>query len=183
MGSLGQYAGEKSFVQDVLIENVWMLNGQHGARLKTWAGPDVGYGFINNVTFRNVWNANNEYSAFIDSCYFNIDTETCAQYPSGMNITNILFQNFTGSTSGKFGNAVASLTCSTNPDAVCENIRFENFDVTSPCGGKPVVICDGISGDIGIECVSASSAEAKAALAANCTAPMATASPFPVRPY
>lgn len=183
MGSLGQYAGEKSFVQDVLIENVWMLNGQHGARLKTWAGPDVGYGFINNVTFRNVWNANNEFSAFIDSCYFNIDSETCAQYPSGMNITNILFQNFTGTTSGKYGNAVASLTCSTNPDAVCENIRFENFDVTSPCGGKPVVICDGITGDIGIECVSASSTEAKAALAANCTAPMASASPFPVRPY
>lgn len=28
MGSLGQYAGEKSFIQDVVIENVWMLNGQ-----------------------------------------------------------------------------------------------------------------------------------------------------------
>lgn len=28
MGSLGQYAGEKSFVQDVVIENVWLLNGQ-----------------------------------------------------------------------------------------------------------------------------------------------------------
>jgi galacturan 1,4-alpha-galacturonidase len=28
MGSLGQYKGEKSFVQDVVIENVWLLNGQ-----------------------------------------------------------------------------------------------------------------------------------------------------------
>ena len=42
MGSLGQYKGEYSYVQDVVIENVWMLNGQHGARIKTWAGPDVG---------------------------------------------------------------------------------------------------------------------------------------------
>lgn len=55
-----------------MIENVWLLNGQHGARLKSWAGPNVGYGYINNVTFRNFWNANNEYAAFLDSCYFNV---------------------------------------------------------------------------------------------------------------
>lgn len=55
-----------------MIENIWLLNGQHGARLKSWAGPDVGYGYINNVTFRNFWNANNEYAAFLDSCYFNV---------------------------------------------------------------------------------------------------------------
>lgn len=72
MGSIGQYAGEKSIIEDVVIENVWLLNGQHGARLKTWAGPNVGYGYINNVTFRNFWNANNEYAAFLDSCYFNV---------------------------------------------------------------------------------------------------------------
>lgn len=71
MGSIGQYAGEKSIIEDVVIENVWLLNGQHGARLKSWAGPNVGYGYINNVTFRNFWNANNEYAAFLDSCYFN----------------------------------------------------------------------------------------------------------------
>jgi hypothetical protein len=28
MGSVGQYAGEKSFIRDVVIENVWLLNGQ-----------------------------------------------------------------------------------------------------------------------------------------------------------
>jgi galacturan 1,4-alpha-galacturonidase len=72
MGSVGQYAGEKSFIRDVVIENVWLLNGQHGARIKTWAGPTVGYGFVDNVTFRNFWNANNEYTAFLDSCYFNV---------------------------------------------------------------------------------------------------------------
>lgn len=55
-----------------MIENIWMLNGQFGARLKSWAGPNVGYGYINNVTFRNFWNANNEYAAYLDSCYFNV---------------------------------------------------------------------------------------------------------------
>ena len=52
MGSLGQYLGEKSFVKDVVIENIWLLNGDNGARIKSWAGPDVGYGFVDNVTFR-----------------------------------------------------------------------------------------------------------------------------------
>jgi galacturan 1,4-alpha-galacturonidase len=52
MGSIGQYAGEMSFIRDVHIENMWMLDGQHSARLKSWAGPNVGYGFIDNVTFK-----------------------------------------------------------------------------------------------------------------------------------
>lgn len=75
MGSIGQYAGEKSFIQDVVIENVWLLNGQHGARLKSWAGPDVGYGYMDNITFRNFWHADNEYAAYLDSCYFNVSVE------------------------------------------------------------------------------------------------------------
>ncbi|KAI9331551.1 exo-polygalacturonase [Zopfochytrium polystomum] len=172
MGSIGQYGGEKSFIQDVVIENVWLLNGQHGARIKTWAGPNVGYGFVNNITFRNFWNANNDYSAFIDSCYFNINATTCAQYPSQVNITNVLFENFSGYTSGKNGRAVASLTCS--PNAVCQNIQFKNFNVTSPCGSKqPVVICNGIKGDIGLPCYNSSAPEAVAALKDKCTTSLA----------
>ncbi|KAK3985476.1 exo-polygalacturonase [Cladorrhinum sp. PSN332] len=172
MGSIGQYSGEKSFIRDVVIENVWLLNGQHGARIKAWAGPDVGYGFVDNITFRNFWNANNEYTAFLDSCYFNINATTCAQYPSKMNITNILFENFTGYTSGKYGRAVARLSCS--PNAVCENIRFKNFNITTPCGGEPIAICDGIKGDIGIPCFNSTSSEATVALKAKCTTAMAS---------
>ncbi|KAK1836853.1 ADP-ribosylation factor 6 [Podospora conica] len=178
MGSIGQYKGEKSFIKDVHIENVWMLNGQHSARLKTWAGEDAGYGFVDNVTFKNFWNGNNEYAAFLDSCYFNIETARCAKYPSRVNITNVVFENMSGSTSGKFGNAVARLTCS--PNAVCSNIQFKNFTVTSPCGGQPVVICDGIHGDIGVPCVSSTSTEAKAALAKKCSGEKAS---LPGRPW
>jgi galacturan 1,4-alpha-galacturonidase len=65
---------------------------------------------------------------------------------------------------------------------VCENIKFKNFDIKTPCGGKPVVICDGVS-DIGMDCVSATSKEAKAALANKCTAPAASVSPFKVRKF
>jgi len=102
-----------------------------------------------------------------------INETTCAQYPSHMNISNILFENFSGYTSGKYGQVIARLTCSTNPNAVCDNIRFRNFTVTSPCGGQPVVICDGIKGGIGIPCVQSNSTEAKAALKATCKTPQA----------
>lgn len=72
MGSIGQYTGEMDIIENVYIENVWMLNSQFGGRLKTWAGPDVGYGYINNVTFKNFYNAGNQYAAYLDSCYFNV---------------------------------------------------------------------------------------------------------------
>ncbi|KAK1482262.1 glycosyl hydrolase family 28 [Colletotrichum tamarilloi] len=174
IGSLGQYAGEMSYVKDVHIENVWMLNGDYsGARIKTWAGPNVGYGFVDNITYKNFWVARMDYGVILDSCYFNINETTCEQYPSGMNVSNVLFENFTGYTSGIYGNAVAKLTCSTNPDAVCHNIKFKNFNVTSPCGGEPVIICDGVDGGIDTPCVSIDSDEAKAALAARCQTPLA----------
>lgn len=93
-----------------------------------------------------------------------------------MNISDILFENFTGSTSGRYGRAIVSFTCSTSPDAVCENIKVKNFNVTSPCGGPVIGICDGIQGGIGddIPCYSADSEEATAALADTCEAPQAT---------
>jgi galacturan 1,4-alpha-galacturonidase len=91
-------------------------------------------------------------------------------------------ENFTGYSSGKYGDAVARLTCSTSKDAVCENIKFKNFNIKTPCGGKPVILCDGVK-DIGVDCVSATSAEGKAALANKCTAPEASASPFNVRKF
>jgi galacturan 1,4-alpha-galacturonidase len=95
-----------------------------------------------------------------------------------MNITNILFENFSGYTSGKYGTAVASLTCSTNPSAVCENIQFKNFTITSPCGNETVILCNGINGDMGVSCVASNTTEATAALSNTCSVPQASISPF-----
>ncbi len=33
--------------------DVKMSNAQNGARIKAWAGPDVGSGIVRNVTFNN----------------------------------------------------------------------------------------------------------------------------------
>lgn len=108
---------------------------------------------------------------------YQIPAETCEEYPSQMNVTNILFENFSGYTSGKNGAVVAKLSCSTNPNAVCENITFRNFTITSPCGDEPVIICDGVKGDPGMDCVSANSTVAQVALSKTCTIPQATIAP------
>lgn len=113
-----------------------------------------------------------DYGIFLDSCYFNKTTEECNAFPSHMNITNIRFENFTGTTTGVYGNAVARLSCSINPSAVCENITLADFHVDTPCGGEPVVICDGIANDIGVDCVSYDSEEGQAALRAKCVTPV-----------
>jgi hypothetical protein len=55
MGSIGEYTGEKSIIENVLMENIWLMNGANGARMKSWAGPGIGYGYINNITFRSVY--------------------------------------------------------------------------------------------------------------------------------
>lgn len=92
-------------------------------------------------------------------------------------MTNVVFENFSGYTSGRRGRVVASLTCSSNPDAVCENISFKNFTVTSPCGNgtasNAVIICDNISGGVGMDCVGSNSTEAVAALADTCSVSLA----------
>lgn len=208
IGSLGQYAGETVYIEDVLIENVWMLNGDFSGRIKVWAGENTGQGWVRNVTYRNIWSGRIDYAsapqtlpshfayrpanstppptrqaAFLDSCYFNIPADKCNKFPSKMNVTDVTFENFSGYTSGRYGNAVARLTCSTSESAVCKNITFKNFNVTTPCGGKPVVICDGVKG-LGQDCVPFNSDEARAALAAKCSiGPVTIAPPWPVRQW
>ncbi|PNP76568.1 hypothetical protein FNYG_09987 [Fusarium nygamai] len=125
MGSLGQYKGEVSNVYDVHIENVWMMNEDQLASkfgLVKKQGQDsstsnLQVSLLNNVgnnfrstDIRNFWVARMDYGIFLDSCYFNISAEECNAHPSGMQITNIHFENFTGYTSGVYGNAVARLS-------------------------------------------------------------------------
>ncbi|KAJ5432390.1 exopolygalacturonase B [Penicillium daleae] len=152
MGSIGQYSGVEDIIEHAYIENVTLLNGQNGARLKAWAGQDVGYGRINNITYRNIHIENTDMPVVLDQCYFDINATECAAYPSAVNITNIVFDNIYGTSSGKNGKEVVDLTCS--PNAVCSGIHLSRINLTSPAGSPPVVICDGIQGDIGVNCTS-----------------------------
>jgi galacturan 1,4-alpha-galacturonidase len=151
MGSIGQYPGVKDFISNAWIENVTLLNGQNGARLKAWAGPNVGYGYIDNITYKDIRIENTDKPVVLDQCYFNVNETACAAYPSKVNITNITFSNITGTSSGKAGRVVADLTCS--PGATCDGIHLENINITSPKGPAQIV-CENIKGDIGVDCIS-----------------------------
>jgi galacturan 1,4-alpha-galacturonidase len=119
----------------------------------------VGYGRINNVTYKNIRVENTDSPIVLDQCYFNINATQCAAYPSRVNFTNIVFENIYGTSSGKQGKVVADLTCS--PNAVCSGIHLKNIHLTSPAGSPPVIICDGIQGDIGVECQSSTNSTTK----------------------
>ncbi|RPA96706.1 pectin lyase-like protein [Choiromyces venosus 120613-1] len=162
MGSIGQYPGVMDIIENVYIENITMLNAQNGARLKTWAGPNIGYGRINNVTYKDFYVDNVDYPLILTQCYSTNKTE-CAKHPSEVNFSNITFLNFSGMSSGKRGRLTAEVICS--PNAVCENIFMEDIDIHSPVGEPAAVTCDGVTGDIGIDCVAENSTEARDALA------------------
>jgi galacturan 1,4-alpha-galacturonidase len=84
-----------------------------------------------------------------------VNATECAAYPSQVNVTNIVFDNIYGTSSGAEGKVVVDLTCS--PNAVCSDIHLSQINITSPAGSPAEIICDGIQGDIGVSCQSSSS--------------------------
>jgi galacturan 1,4-alpha-galacturonidase len=68
MGSIGQYPGVLDYIENAYIENVTMLNAENGARLKSWAGPNVGYGYINNITYDGMYVENVDWPIVLDAC-------------------------------------------------------------------------------------------------------------------
>lgn len=61
-----------------LFRNIRMSNAQNGARIKAWAGPNVGSGIVKNVTFTNFIESKVGNPVVIDQVYF----------PSGFYILN-----------------------------------------------------------------------------------------------
>jgi galacturan 1,4-alpha-galacturonidase len=156
MGSIGQYPGTLDYITNAYIKNVTLLNGQTGARIKAWAGPNVGYGYVRNITYEDITIGNTDQPIVLDQCYINIKPDVCKKYPSKVNISDIHFINVHGTSSGKRGSdVVVNLKCS--PGAECKNIEMKNISINSP-KGRGIVVCDNIKGGVGIPCVSSAEA-------------------------
>ncbi|KAJ6546980.1 pectin lyase fold/virulence factor [Mycena capillaripes] len=128
VGSLGQFAGMFDIVENVTATNVIMSNAQNGARIKAWAGPNVGSGIVKNITFDMFIESNVDNPVVIDQVNMTNAT-ACAQFPSNTFIQDIWFTNISGTSSGAL---VASLACS--PDGRCSDINVDNFNLSSPIG-------------------------------------------------
>ncbi|QDS76272.1 hypothetical protein FKW77_001704 [Venturia effusa] len=148
VGSLGQYASNVDYVEDILVRNISIFNSSEGARIKVW--PDSysekslsltgggGKGLVRNVTYDGMFLDNVDYGLTITQCYGQDDEEKCFEHPSKLNITNVTFRNIRGRTNRVFSPVVAHLVCS-SPDT-CSNIVAENVDIRTT-NGSNLVTC------------------------------------------
>ncbi|KAF9047506.1 glycoside hydrolase family 28 protein [Panaeolus papilionaceus] len=128
VGSLGQYPGMFDIVENVFVKNIKMSKAQNGARIKAWAGPNVGSGIVKNITFQGFVESAVDLPVVIDQCYMT-SASTCAQFPSNTFIQDIWFTNITGTGTKT---TVAQLSCS--PGQRCSNINVNDFKLSFPSG-------------------------------------------------
>lgn len=119
-----------------------MSNATNGVRIKAWAGPNVGYGVVNNVTYTDFTAINIDWPIIIDQCYATSAAE-CARVPSRVNITNVHIARVAGSSSGKRKSVVASLKCSKGGE--CLNITLDDVSVEPPVKYRPATyVCENL---------------------------------------
>ncbi|KAL9088249.1 MAG: hypothetical protein Q9159_003233 [Coniocarpon cinnabarinum] len=142
VGSLGQYAGETDIVEDIYVYNISMFNASDGARIKVWPGnqaalsPDLqgggGTGSVKNVTYEGMKIQNVDYAIEVTQCYGQNNRTLCNEAPSNLTISDVVFKDFSGATSGARDPIVGTVVCS-SPN-VCSDIMTSNIDVVSPNG-------------------------------------------------
>ncbi|CRK23430.1 hypothetical protein BN1708_003700 [Verticillium longisporum] len=149
VGSLGQYPEFFDIVENLYIYNTSMSNAVDGARLKVWPGSETdfqpglggggGAGYVRNVTYERFHSRNNDAAIRIDQCYGEKNATPCAEFPSLMRITDVVFKDFTGTVSKRYDPRAGALICST-PDT-CDNIRAWDIDLKTPSGKAPEWQC------------------------------------------
>ncbi|KAF7798867.1 hypothetical protein EIP86_010095 [Pleurotus ostreatoroseus] len=120
---------EYDIVENVTAQHIIMSNAQNGARIKAWAGKNVGSGIVKNITFTNFTETNVDNPVIIDQCY-ETSSSDCEKYPSNTLIQDIWFDSITGTSSGKEKAVVASLSCS--PDGRCSSVFVNDLSITPP---------------------------------------------------
>lgn len=119
-----------------------MANASDGARIKVWPGvPSAlsgdlqgggGTGMVKNITYDTMHLSNVDYAIEITQCYGQSNLTLCNQFPSSLTISDILIENFDGTTSKKYDPIVGTLVCS-SPN-VCSNFTVQDINVHSPKG-------------------------------------------------
>ncbi|KAI9648536.1 hypothetical protein NHQ30_003171 [Ciborinia camelliae] len=142
VGSLGQYPGEYDIVENVYVYNVALHNATDGARIKAWPNTasalsgDLqgggGDGMVKNITYDTMYMDNVDYAIEVDQCYGQSNLTLCLEFPSPLTITDIVFKNFTGTTTKKYQPQIGTFACSS--ESVCNNIVATDINVLSPNG-------------------------------------------------
>lgn len=155
VGSLANTPTSNDTVTNVYVKNGLMINSGKAAGIKFYpGGPLHGTATVVNVTWENIECQGCDYAAQIQGCYFPPNATYCQEYPSTAIIKDVYFKNFTGITTGKYGNVVANLDC---PDNTICDVHFSDFQVTSPKEGLPIELCANLPEDPGINCTAGAS--------------------------
>ena len=119
IGSLGKYPKEKDVV-GVRVRNCTISRALNGVRIKTWAGSRPSA--AKDIVFEDIIMKNVSHPIVIDQEY--CPSHGCADKPSLVQISDVLFKNIQGTTTKLQG---AIFFCSKR--VPCKNVRLENISL------------------------------------------------------
>jgi galacturan 1,4-alpha-galacturonidase len=151
VGSLGKSSND--VVSNIYVSNATMINSAKAVGIKTYpGGSDYGTSTVTNVTYSGVVVQGSDYAIQIQGCY-NGDSSYCDSNPGTSNFTDIVFENFSGTTSDQYSPATSNIDCSA--DGVCD-LTISGYTVKDPSGGEEV-LCANTPSDLGVTCTSGAS--------------------------
>ncbi|KAL4904333.1 hypothetical protein BDW74DRAFT_168381 [Aspergillus multicolor] len=153
LGSLASEHGTRGYVVDSIFERAVMINATKATGIKIFAaGPDHGSASVRNITFKDIVSQGCHYALQIQTCY-DATAEYCEEYPSTATLSDVVWSNITGTTSGHYGDVIGNLDCSVG--GTC-GISVSGLNVTAPDGGV-TLLCANVDGDIGYPCTEGAS--------------------------
>ncbi|KAJ5342834.1 hypothetical protein N7541_011958 [Penicillium brevicompactum] len=151
VGSLGKSSDD--FVKNVYVSGATMINSTKAAGIKTYpSGGSHGVSTVSNVTFTDVVVDGCDYAIQIQSCYGE-DSEYCAKNPGNSDLTGIVFDKFSGKTSGKYKAVTGNLNCGSK--GTCD-VLVSSYTVEA-LSGKSEVLCANTPSSLGTTCTSGAS--------------------------
>ncbi|CAI7646141.1 unnamed protein product [Penicillium glandicola] len=151
VGSLGKSSDD--VVKNVYVSGATMINSTKAAGIKTYpSGGDHGVSTVSNVTFTGIVVDGCDYAIQIQSCYGE-DSDYCEEYPGNADLTGIVFEKFSGTTSGKYDAVTANLDCGSG--GTCD-VEIDDYTVEA-LSGDGEVQCANTPSDLGVTCTSGAS--------------------------
>lgn len=153
IGSLAGGAGSDDVVTNSIFKDCTMIGSTKAAGIKYWPGGSThGTGSVSNVTWENIVCNSCDYAIQIATCYEST-AAYCAANASTGQISGVVFNGFSGTTSGHYKSVVANMDCSVK--GTC-GIKIENFTVKAP-NGADEVLCANTPSNLGVTCTSGAS--------------------------
>ncbi|KAJ5173717.1 Glycoside hydrolase family 28 [Penicillium coprophilum] len=151
VGSLGKSSADS--VRNVYVSGATMIDSTKAAGIKTYpTGGGHGMSTVSNVTFTGVVVDGCDYAIQIQSCYGE-DADYCVDHPGNADLTGIVFDKFSGTTSGKYKAVTGSLACGSG--GTCD-VKVGAYTVKAPSGGSEV-LCANTPSNLGVKCTPGAS--------------------------